>query len=363
MKLAVFLTPGDSLQKQAQTGQDKRFINYYLKPYSQAFEKVYLVSYGDNKFKAKLPKNVYLLQNKKNINYFCYQFLIPIFYRQELATCQVLRVMQATGGLPAVIAKLFFQSRILLTYGFDYSEFAGFWLKAFLLKIYLSLILTFCDKIIVTSSVIEQKLKKRYREKLVLIPNGVDTDKFKKIKTKKANKKIILNIARLEKQKNQQLLVKAVAGLKLKDSLKVLLIGQGKLKFCLQALAEKEKVNLQILETIAHEQLPKYYSQADIFCLPSLYEGQSKVLLEALSCQMPVCASSIPANREIIDDGKNGLLFDLTAADLSKALEKLLDNENFKNKLSLKGRERIIENHNIKKLVEKEISLLQKWKE
>ncbi len=52
------------------------------------------------------------------------------------------------------------------------------------------------------------------------------------------------------------------------------------------------------------------YTKADVFCLPSIYEGFPNVLCEAMSCGLPVLCSDVCDNPNIIQDGENGLLFD-----------------------------------------------------
>lgn len=67
------------------------------------------------------------------------------------------------------------------------------------------------------------------------------------------------------------------------------------------------------------------YARADIFVLPSLAEGMSNALLEAMACGLPCLASDISANAELIQDGVNGLLFPVgDARALAKRIELLL---------------------------------------
>jgi glycosyltransferase involved in cell wall biosynthesis len=52
------------------------------------------------------------------------------------------------------------------------------------------------------------------------------------------------------------------------------------------------------------------YRKADVFCLPSLYEGFPNVLCEAMSCGLPVLCSNVCDNGYIVKNKENGLLFD-----------------------------------------------------
>ncbi len=365
MILGIFLTPGDSLEKQAKVGQDERFIGYYLKAYSQNFEKVFIFSYGDKSYKKRLPANVYLLANKYGIPYLVYQFLAPFLYIRETGKCGIFRVMQATGALPAFLTKLFFGKKFIVTYGYDYGKFAkieGDNLRAFLLEIIVPLILSFVDKIIVTCKVFKKDLGRKHPGKVVYIPNGVDVGKLKaqsaKLKAKKKKMVDILSIGRLVKQKNFSLLLKAVAQSKYKEKIKITIIGDGPEREFLIRLAGKNKISLEIVKPVSHNKVVGYFQKADIFCLPSLAEGQSKVLLESLSCGLPCLASRIAGNQEIIKNGKNGLLFKLNSTDLRKKIDLLIEKPAKREKLGLAGRKFILKNHNIEKLLKKELKLL-----
>jgi glycosyltransferase involved in cell wall biosynthesis len=54
----------------------------------------------------------------------------------------------------------------------------------------------------------------------------------------------------------------------------------------------------------------KLYQGASLFCLPSLYEGCSNVICEAMACGKPILASRVGDNARLVEDGKNGFLFD-----------------------------------------------------
>ena len=73
------------------------------------------------------------------------------------------------------------------------------------------------------------------------------------------------------------------------------------------------------------------YQEADIFCLPSFYEGTPNVICEAISVGLPVVCSNVCDNSIYVHDGKNGLLFDpqnpSDIAEKIKALINMGDNE------------------------------------
>lgn len=61
---------------------------------------------------------------------------------------------------------------------------------------------------------------------------------------------------------------------------------------------------------VPSQNIQEEYLRADVFCLPSIYEGFPNVLCEAMSCGLPVLCSDVCDNPKIIQDGENGLLFD-----------------------------------------------------
>lgn len=83
------------------------------------------------------------------------------------------------------------------------------------------------------------------------------------------------------------------------------------------------------------------YRQADVFCLPSLFEGFPNVLCEAMSCGLPVLCSRVCDNPNIVKEGQNGLLFNPhDSNDIARIIEKyLLFDKDTKTEMSRKGRE------------------------
>lgn len=83
------------------------------------------------------------------------------------------------------------------------------------------------------------------------------------------------------------------------------------------------------------------YRGANVFCLPSLYEGFPNVLCEAMSCGKPIICSRVCDNSNIVQEGENGLLFDpLNVDDMMVTIERYLDlSQEKKNEMGKKSRE------------------------
>ena len=59
-----------------------------------------------------------------------------------------------------------------------------------------------------------------------------------------------------------------------------------------------------------NQKIEEEYRKADIFCLPSLFEGYPNVVAEAMSCELPILCSNVYENPYIVEEGINGFLFD-----------------------------------------------------
>lgn len=84
-------------------------------------------------------------------------------------------------------------------------------------------------------------------------------------------------------------------------------------------------------------------AESDIVVLPSYREGLPKVLLEAASCEKPIVATNVPGCREIVHDGKNGILVPLKDYNfLADAIQELINNPEMRNRMGNYGR-RLVE--------------------
>ena len=168
--------------------------------------------------------------------------------------------------------------------------------------------------------------------KVKVITNFVDTDRFKP-----SNEPIpsheethMVCVGRLMPQKNLPRFIEAVgkvvaAGYKLH----VDWFGQN-LKDTYSAECHKAIQDNHLKQNFVFHapssSIQEEYQKADVFCLPSLYEGFPNVLCEAMSCGKPVLCSRVCDNPNIVQEGENGLLFDpLNVDDIVATIERYLD--------------------------------------
>ena len=161
----------------------------------------------------------------------------------------------------------------------------------------------------------------------------------------------ILCVGRLEKQKNYQLLIDALKGLKVK----LVIVGSGSLKRKLIEQSKHNKVQLEVIKKISHTQINNIYQSADIFVLPSTIEGSPKVLLEAMSSEKAVIGSDVEGINEIIKNGQNGILVQPNITSLRKGLLRLLKSNSLRQNLAKNARKTVLDNYDLSFLIKKEI--------
>lgn len=126
-----------------------------------------------------------------------------------------------------------------------------------------------------------------------------------------------VTMGRLSPEKNHASLIKGVAQLleahpELKENFRLYMMGDGPLKEKLIKLVKQLEMENNVIMLGQKEHPFDIMKQCDCFILPSLYEGQPMVLLEALTLGMDTIASDIPSNRFVLEDGEYGLLIDGT---------------------------------------------------
>lgn len=123
---------------------------------------------------------------------------------------------------------------------------------------------------------------------------------------------VIGNISRFDVQKNQKLLIEILPAI-IKDipGVQLLLIGEGELMEDCRKLVVKMGLSEKVIFAGVRTDLKKIFPLIDIFVFPSKWEGLSLTLIEAMAARRCILASDIPSNRELINQGQNGFLFEL----------------------------------------------------
>jgi glycosyltransferase involved in cell wall biosynthesis len=178
---------------------------------------------------------------------------------------------------------------------------------------------------------------------VIYIPNGVDTDFFIPISKNHKNKIFtFLFVGRLENQKGLNYLIEAVKLLASSQAnFKVLIVGEGSLRNTLQLQVKKYGLENIIFFTGKKDkvQLREYYQLANVFVLPSLWEGFPLTILEAWASEIAVITTKVNGIPAICTDKKNALLIAKeNSRELSLAMKMLLENRNLSELLGQQGR-------------------------
>jgi spore coat protein SA len=233
-----------------------------------------------------------------------------------------------------------------------------------------------CDRILANSQFIKDSLSKRGVQptRINVLPIAVDANKYKsKLNTEHAKKEvgmcdlpIILFVGRKCAEKGPQILIDALPKIIMHTpKIIAILIGpdhsfssysETYTRF-LQARAKKLHVEENVIfkAFISENALIQFYNAADVFVFPSIWqEPFGKVILEAMSFEKPVVASSVGGVPEIIADGVNGLLVPPKNPDaLATSVNYLLDNTKIAKEIGGNGRKTVLEKYCFEKVGER----------
>lgn len=137
---------------------------------------------------------------------------------------------------------------------------------------------------------------KNVNKNIIIIPNGVDLQKFDRVKVKKNKQFTIIYVGRLAKIKGLNYLLKSIKLLKNKNISFILkIIGQGEEGQFLKDYVKKNNLErwVKFLGEVKGERLIEEFKSSHLFVLPSLAEGQPITLLEAWAAKLPVIASKV----------------------------------------------------------------------
>ena len=104
----------------------------------------------------------------------------------------------------------------------------------------------------------------------------------------------------------------------------------------------------------------KWLAWADCFVLPSRREGLSNALLEAMAAGLPCIANDIPPNREVLDDGKAGVLVPVENCDaLEAAMRDMVEDDGMARRFALNAKERAEQCYSIKSVAARYVNLYE----
>lgn len=225
------------------------------------------------------------------------------------------------------------------------------------------------DAVICNSKMVYEDVLKREKiepEKLKVIYNGVDVDKFDKLDKSAAAKKIreefnipnsspiIGIVANLYKYKGIEYFIDAakLALLKIPDIFFIIVGRDFGMLAMLKSQAESLGISERIIFTGFREDVPELISSFDILTLTSLEEGMPNSLLEGMSARKPIITANAGGAVEVVEDGKTGFIIPMKKAEpLAEKIIALLENPALRISMGESGYQRAREIFSFEKML------------
>jgi len=197
-----------------------------------------------------------------------------------------------------------------------------------------------------------------------VIANGVDTQRFTPGQAKNTSEPArLLFVGRVVRQKGLDILLPALAALTPGRGFHLDVVGDGSEVKELKALAERLGIGdkVSFLGWRDRDALPGLYARSDVFVFPSRDEGMPNAVLEAMASSLPVVATDIAGNQELVRHGVTGLLTPCEDAPaLASALDSLLADRDLAVRYGQAGRDLVQEHYSWRAAAQAYLDLLGK---
>lgn len=314
--------------------------HYLLKEFANYSDlQIDLVTSSVDKFKIeKFSDNItihYLDINKKgNFHYQSIKDLLrysfkSYFYCQKLKKQKKFDLVHTFFGIPCgYIAMKLKIPYIVSLRGSDVPFYNNrfYYLDKFIFKRLSQKIWKKAKKVIANSEKLKQlALNSLPGQTIEIIPNGIDVNKFKPNKNKEINCPIrLISTGRLIERKGYKYLIEAISGIK---EVELVLVGDGNIKKELEVHVQKYNSKVIFLGNKNHDEIVNLLQRADIFVLPSLNEGMSNSILEAMACGLPIITTDTGGSLELIQ-GNGFIVKKGDSLELKSVIEKLINDYN-----------------------------------
>jgi glycosyltransferase involved in cell wall biosynthesis len=240
-------------------------------------------------------------------------------------------------------------------------------------KLQLKYILKNIDRIVCTSRIMKEEFVKEGADenKIVIIRNGVNVEDFER-SYERCN--TMVTMGRFIKSKNIVTLINAFSRfIEATDKeLKLILIGNGPERDNILNLINKLGLGDKIVLTGMVSNPEEFLKESDLFIFPSLVEGISNSLIEAMSLKLPCIVSNIPGNIEVIGDNNSnkavkegefivsecGIFFNPSdISGLVKAIKYIFNNSEVRKKIGKNSYRRILTEYNIEEVSDRYLEL------
>lgn len=209
-------------------------------------------------------------------------------------------------------------------------------------------------------------------DKFSVIPNSIDPDEFNiKINTEEKKRELSISytnyiniscVSNLRKGKGHTYLLEAFNNIYKKNTnINLLIIGAGELKNKLLEQIENYESRNNIYFLGKRNDVKEILKISDIFILPTLAEGMSNAIMEAMAMGLPIITTNISVNKELIEEDKTGILIPVRNVDaIENSLNNLINDASLRIKLGKNARQKISDEFDVKIVTRKLSNLLEK---
>jgi len=365
--LVLFLTEGTRLTDWNAIGLLQREADLYrrLRPHLGSISWVTYGGTADLTFQEQLP-DIDILVNRYRLPNQVYIQQLPWLHQKAFARATILKSEQTGASQAAIRVARHYGKRYIARSGFslglfvqynpadyeeNYEQIAALERESF----------ATANQIVLTTEEMRQDALKTHTvdpEKIVVIPNYVNTERFHPEPTARDTEKpCIVFAGRFADQKNVINLLEAVAPL---NNTQVEMIGSGELRPQVEStIASQQLAHVRLVGNVPNTQLHTYLQKATVYAQPSLYEGHPKTIFEAMACGAAVVVGDSPGIRQFVEHGKTGWLVQHDAESIRQGIQHLLANPDLRQALGNAARDYVVQELALKSVVEKELTLLE----
>lgn len=280
----------------------------------------------------------------KKDNILAYKMLKSIIISEEYALVHT--HTPVASAIVRLVCRELFDVRVFYTaHGFHFFNGAPIlnWLLYYPIEKWLA---RYTDTLItINREDYERAINKFKARRIEYLPGvGIALDKFNTVEIDRELKRrqlglpedafVVLSVGELNTNKNHEVVIRAIKNLK-NSKIHYIICGKGKLEVYLNNLNKKLGLEEQIHLLGFRNDIPEIFKISDVFAFPSYREGLPVALMESMASGLPVVASNIRGNSDLVEDGKCGYLLEPKDAEgFSKRIKELSINKTLRIQLS-----------------------------
>ena len=273
----------------------------------------------------------YIYRNIKQIHHICRQHSVDVIHC-HLSDAEFIGILAGRlAGVRRILTTVHYPDLLPLRRGADP--------RTFLRMLVTRILYSWVNNVVAVSAEVAHQLKSLFAvgpSKLRVTINRIDIDRFANVDPLPERRlslgllpgdRVLCTVARLMPPKGHAVLLVAMRRMVDDDAaIKLLLVGDGDLKPRLQQQCRELDLENNVLFLGSRDDVPELLAICEIFVLPSLWEGTSLALLEAMAAKKPIVCTDIPGNEGLLGHGRSCLKVPVqNPVALAEAIKRLLD--------------------------------------